>query len=359
VSGLRARLRKVVHADLQIDVDLALSEGCGVLFGPSGAGKSTILRLIAGLAPAAEGRVTVDGETLLDTAKGVSLALRSRRVGMIFQDDRLFPHLDVYANIGFGLNGWSRANRDERVSEVARLCGVEGLLGRSPATLSGGERQRVGLARAIAPRPKLLLCDEPFSALDREARTELVARLRELLRREALPAVFVTHSAAEALALGTKIWRLEKGRVVDSGECLDVLAREPGARLDSLRNTFLGVVRGHRDEAMETLVELAGGPVVVVPRVGERGATKLWVSISADEIVLARGPHTDLSARNVLVGTVERVVRHGADAEVLVRLGETRWVVSVVSQAVDSLELQEGAAISLVAKARSFRVWPA
>ena len=143
---------------------------------------------------------------------------------MIFQDDWLFPHLNVAANIRFGLKGWRRDEAEARLAEVAALCGVEQLLDRQPETLSGGERQRVGLARALAPRPRLLLCDEPVSALDLANRHALLERLRAVQRAVAIPMLYVTHSPAEAIALGSRLFLLEEGRIVAEGPPLDVLA---------------------------------------------------------------------------------------------------------------------------------------
>ncbi len=160
----------------------------------------------------------------------INRPLRSRRVALVFQDDLLFPHLDVAANLRFGLNGWPRGEITRRVSEIAMLCGVDHLLTRWPVTLSGGERQRVGLARALAPRPKLLLCDEPVSALDLDARYELLDRLEQVRAAEAIPALYVTHSPAEALTVGSRLFLLEAGRIMASGPPLDVLSDAEAAR---------------------------------------------------------------------------------------------------------------------------------
>ncbi len=166
-----------VHPALLLEVSLRLGREIGVVFGPSGAGKTTLLRLIAGLITPQQGHVRLESETLFDAASRVNQPLRRRRTGMIFQDDCLFPHLTVAANIRFGLKGWTGDLAEARQAEVATLCGVERLMDRVPSTLSGGERQRVGLARALAPRPRLLLCDEPVSALDLSNRHAILDRL--------------------------------------------------------------------------------------------------------------------------------------------------------------------------------------
>jgi molybdate transport system ATP-binding protein len=345
---------------LTLDVALTLGRECGVVFGPSGAGKSTLLRLIAGLDRPEAGYVRVGGEPLFDAAARVNRPLRDRRVAMVFQDDLLFPHLSVAGNIRFGLKGLPRTESSRRLGEVAALCGVGGLLGRRPATLSGGERQRVGLARALAPRPRLLLCDEPVSALDLAGRHALIDRLRAVQAAEAIPVLYVTHSPAEAVALGSRLFLLDAGRVTAEGPPLDVLAAARGGSpggLSGVRNAFSAVVEGDVDGG-ETRLRLDGGPLLIVPRLDRPPGTAVVVSVLAEEVLLARGPVAGLSARNVIPGEVVRVVAHGHDAEVLVRTGPLTWIASVVGPAVDALGLQPGAAVSMIVKARSCHVRP-
>jgi len=355
-EGFQATLIRQVHPGLKLDVGLALGpSGRGVLFGPSGAGKTTILRMIAGLCRPDAGYVRLAGTTLFDAERRVEVPLRLKRIALIFQDDQLFPYLSVAANVGFGLKGRPRAEVAARVAEVADLCGVGHLLDRRPQTLSGGERQRVGLARALAPRPRLLLCDEPVSALDLDGRHALIERLRKVQEAEAIPLLYVTHQPAEAIALGDRLFLLSGGRIADVGAPLDVLAAH-AMRLDGVRNVFLATVEAHAPEGGETRVRIEGGPALIVPYNGRPEGSALSLAVRADEILLARGPVGVLSARNVLNGTVERVVAHGAEAEVLVRTGGAAWIVSVVGSAVGALGLSPGAEATLVVKARSFRV---
>lgn len=357
---LVVRLERRIHPGLTLDVALGLRRECGVVFGPSGSGKTSVLRLIAGLATPDRGFVALDGKVLFDAEAGVNRPLRTRRVGMIFQDDLLFPHLSVAGNIRFGLKGRPRAEAEARLAEVGALCGIEGLLDRRPATLSGGERQRVGLARALAPRPGLLLCDEPVSALDLEGRHALIERLRSVQRAEGLPVLYVTHSPAEAIALGDRLFLLSGGRIVDHGAPLDVLAApRPGqpARLTGLRNVFPARVEGHAADGGETRLRLRDGPVLVVPfQPDHPPGSDLAVAVRSDDVLLARGPIKGLSARNIIAGSVGRVIPHGAEAEVVVRTGGITWIVSVVAPAVAALGLAPGAEVRLVVKARSCRV---
>ncbi len=355
--ALDVDLNYQVHKDLRLEIALSIGRECGVIFGRSGAGKTTILRLIAGLARPDRGFVRIGGETVFDGQGHVNRPLRERRVSMVFQDDLLFPHRNAAGNIRFGLKGQSRAEAEKRVNEVASLCGVSHLLNRPTATLSGGERQRVGLARALAPRPALLLCDEPISALDLTGRRALIESLKTVQEAEAIPVLYVTHSPAEAVAMGSRLFLIESGKVVDRGAPLDVLARSGlGPDLGDVRNDFAGVVEENPGGGAETFIRLSGGPVLVVPRRNDPTGSAVRVAIRADEILLARGAVEGLSARNVIAGAVDRVIPHGDEAEVLVKTGALTWAVSVVGTAVASLGLVPTAGVHLIIKARSVQV---
>jgi molybdate transport system ATP-binding protein len=350
-----------VHPALRLEVALRLGREVGVIFGPSGAGKTTLLRLIAGLITPQAGHVRLDGEALFDATDRVDQPLRRRRIGMIFQDDCLFPHLSVAANIRFGLKGWRRDVTEARLAEVAALCGVERLMGRDPATLSGGERQRVGLARALAPRPRLLLCDEPVSALDLSNRHAILDRLRAVQRVEAIPMLYVTHGASEAIALGTRLFLLEQGRIVAEGPPLDVLsqARRPvdgSISFEGVHNVFPARIEDHAPEQIASRLRLDGGPELVVGALDRPAGSRVLVEIRADDILLARSPIVGLSARNQIPGTVERIVPHGPEAEAIVRTGELRWIVSLVAPAVEQLDLRPGSDVRMIVKARSCHV---
>jgi molybdate transport system ATP-binding protein len=358
---LDVRLIHRVHSALLLDVSLRLGREIGVVFGSSGAGKTTLLRLIAGLSTPQEGHVRLEGATLSNVARRINQPLRRRRIGMIFQDDCLFPHLDIAANIRFGLKHWGRAQADARLVEVAALCGVDRLLDRLPSTLSGGERQRVGLARALAPRPRLLLCDEPVSALDLPNRHALLERLRAAGKSESIPMLYVTHSPAEAIALGSQLFLLEKGRIAAQGPPLDVLGNAWRASVGSIgweeiHNVFTASIAGHAPERGATHLSLDDGPGLIVPFVDRPCGTRLTVEIRAQDILLARESIEGLSARNQIRGTVQRVVHHGTQAEVVVGTGGLTWIISLVAPAVDQLALAPGSPVFLIVKARSCQV---
>lgn len=364
-QALSVAIAHRIHERLTLDVSFTLGNERAVLFGESGAGKTTLFRLMAGLARPERGVVRLDGATLFDAARRIDVPPRARRMGMIFQDDRLFPHLNVARNIAFGLHGWRRVETSARVDQVAQLCNVAHLLGRRVDTLSGGERQRVGLARALAPRPRVLLCDEPVSALDLTSRYVLIDRLKGIQRAEGIPLLFITHSPAEAIALGERVLLLRGGRIEADGAPLDVLAAggvDAGAWGEAIRNLVEGVVVAARDEPGAWVVALdrAGETVLRLPREGLTAGAKVRLSINADEILLAVGSMDGagmrLSARNLLAGVVERIVGRGSAVEVVTRVGETRLTASLVRAAVEDLGLCEGKAVTLIIKARGIQV---
>ncbi len=194
------------------DVSFGLTRGeIGVLIGPSGCGKTTLLRAIAGLEQASDGEVRINGQVV--GSPDAHVPPEARRIGMVFQDYALFPHLDVGRNIGFGVERLPRAQRAARVAEVLALVGLEGLERRMPHELSGGQQQRVALARALAPQPELLLLDEPFSNLDIDLRERLAHELRGILKAAGATALFVTHDQLEAFAIGDVIGVMNQGRL--------------------------------------------------------------------------------------------------------------------------------------------------
>jgi molybdate transport system ATP-binding protein len=231
VSALRAQLSARLGT-LALDVALDVGGEPLIVVGPNGAGKTSLLAALVGALPLARGRVEVGGDVLADTATGVDVPLERRRLGWVPQDFALFPHLTVRGNVAFAVGsaapGAPRAEREARVEAILRELGLGPLADRRPAMLSGGEKQRAALARALSVRPRALLLDEPLAALDARARREMRAFLAAYLRTLAVPAVVVTHDAADARALGGTIAVLEAGRVIQQG-AWDELAARPGS----------------------------------------------------------------------------------------------------------------------------------
>jgi len=193
-------------------VSFGLHQGqMGVLIGPSGCGKTTLLRAVAGLEPLSGGAISMNGQVI--SSQGVHLPAENRRIGMVFQDYALFPHLNVEKNIGFGLSHLNAMERDARVQDMLNLVGLGSTARRFPHELSGGQQQRVALARALAPEPLLLLLDEPFSNLDVDLRERLAHELRDILQQAQITALFVTHDQMEAFALGDVIGVMHQGKL--------------------------------------------------------------------------------------------------------------------------------------------------
>jgi molybdate transport system ATP-binding protein len=220
-------VRLEVHAkrrtgDLQVDVQFAVEPGVTVLFGPSGAGKSTTLAMIAGLLAPDEGQIRLAEEVWFDASRRIDVPIERRRVGYVFQSLALFPHLTGADNVAFGVKGPREAGRRVALEQLGRFR-VPHLADRRPKTFSGGEAQRVALARAFAIGPRLLLLDEPFSALDRSLRAELHRDVREEVERSKIPTILITHQVGEARALGQHVVLLREGRVERVGTPREVL----------------------------------------------------------------------------------------------------------------------------------------
>jgi molybdate transport system ATP-binding protein len=225
---LHARLT-LAHAgaggatDFTLEVEAAFPPGITCVMGPSGSGKSTLLGLLAGLVVPSRGEIRLGDEVWLDRARGISVPVHRRRVGYLFQGLALFPHMTALHNVTYGLAALPGPARRARAHALLTRLGVDHLAGRRPRTFSGGEAQRVALARALAPSPRVLLLDEPFSALDRALRAQLAGVVRELVTELAIPLVHVTHSVSEARLLADQVVRLERGHVVAAGPAAVVL----------------------------------------------------------------------------------------------------------------------------------------
>jgi molybdate transport system ATP-binding protein len=354
----RALTLDVVHrfpggAALQAKADLPLDGGpVTVLFGPSGAGKTTLLRAIAGLDRPDAGTIRFAGETWF--GPGIFVPPQRRRVGLLLQDGALFPHLSVAGNVGYGL---PRAGRSDRVWEVATRLGIEDLLPRRPAGLSGGERQRVALARALAPSPRLLLLDEPLSALDAPAREALRATLRGTLEAAGAPAIVVTHDRTEALALGDRMVVLCDGAVRQVGPVPEVFGAPADVEVAQVVGTenVLPVRLARR--AGDGLVAVRAGEVELVALDPGGLSGEAYACIRAEEVILEEPPGAPTSARNVLVGTVVARVDEGPLVRVRLDCG-VPLVALVTRPSAERFELVPGRRIAALVKAPAVRLVP-
>jgi thiamine transport system ATP-binding protein len=297
IEGLTVRFGATAAVD-RVDLDLPAGSVTAVL-GPSGCGKSTLLRAVAGLEQPASGTISYAGTDLSD------VATHRRGFALMFQDGQLFPHQSVAANVGYPLRlrRLARQARNERVAELLDLVGLDGFEDRMPATLSGGERQRVALARSLAVSPRLLLLDEPLSALDRGLRERLAGDLHDILRRAGTTTLLVTHDHEEAFAIADRMAVMRAGRIVQAGDLADVWAHPA----DAWAARFLGyadVLTGARALALRDLIEPGAG----------------WTEVALRRSALVIDPAGPLSAVVVSARVSPEQVRLVLDVEGLGRL---------------------------------------
>ena len=344
-----ARVRTARPDGFVLDVQLHLPAGrTTALVGPNGAGKSTLLAALAGLVPVDEGRVVVGGEVVDDPTAGVFVPPPARRIGVVFQDGLLFDHLDVRANVAFGprSRGTPRANAELAATTLLDELGVGELADRMPATLSGGQAQRVALARALATRPRLLLLDEPMSALDVRGRAALRRALATHLARLDAPRLLVTHDPVEAFLLGDLVAVLEDGRVTQHGTPDEIRERPLTTYAAELVGTNL--LRG---VAADGVVAVGEAEVVVADR---EVAGPVLLAVHPHAISLSRTA-PDGSQRNVWTTTVARVERLGDRCRVTVE-NPLPVTAEVTPAAVTELALAPGVTVHCAVKATEVTV---
>ncbi|MFO1154074.1 MAG: molybdenum ABC transporter ATP-binding protein [Rhodospirillales bacterium] len=327
--------------------------GITALFGASGCGKTTIVNAIAGLLRAEAGRIAFGGEVLFDATRRINLPARRRRIGYVFQEPRLFPHLSVENNL---LYGWRRVRtRDPRIDRdsVIDLLGLASLLTRRPATLSGGEKQRVGLGRALLAQPRLLLMDEPLAALDQDRKAEIIPYIERLRDGFGLPVIYVSHAIEEVARLADHLVLLDRGRVTAAGPVVDIMAD-----LDLLDHVdaFEGgavvavEVTGHDERFQLTRLRFAGGELVV-PRIAAAVGDRLRARIRARDVMLALDRPNGISAINVLPAEVSGVrLEPSPFAEVQVRVGTVPLVARITRHSASRLDVARGRRLFVVIK---------
>ena len=345
---LRLRHRQGAFA---LDLAFRAPPGITVLFGRSGSGKTTIVNAVAGLLDPDEGRIAVADSVLLDTGAGVSLPPHRRRLGYVFQEGRLFPHLTVRQNLGYGRLFAPRGAPREDMGRIVEMLGLGDLLARRPGALSGGEKQRVAIGRALLAAPRMILADEPLAALDEARKAEILPYFERLRDEVAVPMLYVSHSAAEVARLATTVIALDNGRITRQGPAGEVLAdpmvlptgvRAAGALIEA------AVVRHHDDGITELD---AGGVPLFLPALSQAPGQRIRLRIAAQEVVLSRGAPQGLSALNVIPGVIDRVrTGEGPGALVSLRTPAGPVLARVTRRSVDALGLAEGVSCHAVVK---------
>jgi ABC-type sulfate/molybdate transport systems ATPase subunit len=341
VEALRLAI-DVPRRALRVDLELAVGRETVALVGPSGAGKTTVLRAIAGLATPERGRIELDGTTLFDAHAGIDLPPEQRRVGFVFQDYALFPHMTVEQNVGY-------AGR-ERVADLLNRLGIARLAKVRPEALSGGERQRVGLARALARDPAVLLLDEPLSALDAHTRLAVRGELRELLESFDLPTLLVTHDYEDAAALARRIGVLVEGRLLQVGTPEELLAAPAGPFVASFTGGNLLRGQATLGDGGLTLVRLDDGTELVS---ADEVYGAVGVIVYPWDVSLSRTPIAG-SALNHVQRAVTSIVPVGN--RVRVRVGPLSAELTALSA--EQLGLQRGEEVHATFKATATRLVP-
>lgn len=326
-----------------------------VLFGPSGAGKTTALRCLAGLERPDRGFIRWGDETWFDSPRGIFVPPQRRRIGYLFQDYALFPHLTVKQNVAYGLHGIPRAERRARIQEIMQVLGLTGLGTRLPRQISGGQQQRVALARAVACRPRMLLLDEPLSALDAPTREQVRRQLRHSLNRLRTPGFLVTHDRIDALALGDHVVVLEDGCVRQSGPVQEVFSRP--ADLSVARIVGVDTVELARVlEVANGLATVQVGPAKIIALATHGISEEVYVCIHAEDVMLEKvDSSTQSSARNRLIGCIHSLDREGPMMRVMLDCGFPLKAL-VTKQASSELRLQEGDEVTAVLKASAIHL---
>lgn len=336
----------------------APTPGIIAIFGRSGSGKTTLINVISGLLVPDAGEVRLDDEVLTDSRAGVAVPVERRRIGYVFQDARLFPHLTVTANLRYGEKRARAAPRIIGFDEVVSLLGLEPLLTRRPRQLSGGERQRVSLGRALLSQPRLLLLDEPLASIDVARREEVLPYFEALRDRLAVPMVYVSHQFDEVLRLATHVVLLDGGRVLAQGPVNELSLRPELQSIvgpDLVGAVLEGVVTRVDPEHGSADLSVGRGTLQVSVR-GAPVGSRVRLQILARDVILAAQPVQGLSVRNAIASTVTAIANDDY-GQVLVRLdvgGET-MLARITHGALNALKLRPGDAVWTLVKAVSTR----
>jgi molybdate transport system ATP-binding protein len=343
--------------DFTLQAHFQSEERLTALFGPSGSGKTTLVNAIGGLIRPDRGRIAVKGQVLVDTQQGIFVPKYRRRIGYVFQEGRLFPHLNVRQNLLFGRWFTPRFERKASLDRMVELLGIGHLLDRRPSTLSGGEKQRVAIGRALLADPRLLLMDEPLASLDEARKAEIYPYVERLRDEGGVPIVLVSHSVAEIARLATSIVVLSEGRVIASGPASEILRHtslfrqsgpvEAGALIEAR------VLR--HEEAFELTVLQARAGTLTVPHLDRPIGAPLRVRLRARDIILSVTPPRGLSALNVLPGTVASIGEsNGPSIDVMLDCGGDAVVARVTRKSAEELGLKPGLSVHAIIKSIAF-----
>ncbi len=338
-----------------LDVAFEAPEGITALFGRSGSGKTTVINAIAGLTTPDDGRICLSDRVLYDRAANIDLPVHDRRMGYVFQEGRLFPHLSVQENLNYSARFVPADRPGPSLGEVSDLLGLSDLLTRRPGGLSGGEKQRVAIGRALLSRPHLLLMDEPLAALDGARKAEILPYLERLRDLTEVPILYVSHSVAEVARLATTVVVLEAGKVVDAGPTEEVLSDPDMVRQLGIREAgaVLPATVAQHDHDGLTSLDISGGKLLL-PQVDAAPGTRIRVRVLAQDVILSRTAPQGLSALNTLPVSII-ALRGGSGPGVIVQLqcGTDRLLARITRRSAEALGLAPGDAAHAIIKSVS------
>ncbi|WP_071795305.1 molybdenum ABC transporter ATP-binding protein [Natronohydrobacter thiooxidans] len=332
-------------AGLELDVDVLAPPGVTVLFGPSGSGKTTLVNAVAGLLRPDQGRIAAGDWVLMDSATRHWLPPSKRRLGYIFQEGRLFPHLTVRQNLLYGRWFAPRDAPAESLERVVDLLGIDRLLSRRPGALSGGEKQRVAIGRALLAAPRLILADEPLAALDEARKAEILPYFERLRDAVSVPILYVSHSSAEVARLATTVIALREGKVAAFGPPAQVLGDPATMGARGLVSVLSAQVVAHHGDGLSEL-QVAGG-TIWPPRLPEEAGRDLRIRVAAKDVILSRVAPQGLSALNILRGTIREIrAAEAPNVLVTVALGDgaeaQMLMAQITRRSLDALALEPG-----------------
>ena len=353
---LSVRIAHRLSNSLALEAAFEASPGFTMILGPSGGGKTTLLNCIAGFIRPDAGRISVGARVLFDSNARIDMLLAERRLGYVFQNLALFPHLTVAQNVQYGIAKVPAAERRARMMTMLQSFRIAHLIARKPGEISGGERQRVALARSLVTNPALLMLDEPLAALDNAAKSKILDDLRAWNAAHEIPILYVTHSPAEAFALGERVVVLDGGRILAQGMPQYVLTtprHETIAQVVGFENVFDATVRSIAEAQGTMLCQLDGSTTQLeVPLGHAEPGEQVRIAIRAGDIIVAAERPHGLSARNAFPGRVISIRREGVRVVLMIDAGAP-FEVHLTPAAIDALRLEAEKQIWLVIKTYS------
>ncbi|MEC7984896.1 MAG: molybdenum ABC transporter ATP-binding protein [Myxococcota bacterium] len=338
------------HFDnFHIQLQCSISHPFTAIFGASGAGKTTLLNMIAGLTNPNRGKIILETKILFDSDRGISIRPQHRRIGYIFQESRLFPHMSIRENILYGLKNLPKSEQRFQEKDVVETLGIGMLLDRTPKGLSGGERQRCALARALLASPSLLLMDEPMAALDRRTKLQFLHFLKQVQHDYALPILYVSHDVDNVLSFADDVLVMESGTRVAQGKPINVLSQTIRSRFpkstDSTNYISAHIVE-HRIEDGQSVVQ-SNGVSVCIPLIDKPVQSHVTLSLHTSEIMVSLHRPKQISARNVLEGIVQKITLRETRVLLTVDVGFSMSV-DIARAALVDLNLQTGTTVFLI-----------